>query len=41
MLRAAGFTVQAKADGDVYLCRVAPVPFGQYGPTAVYPAKGE
>lgn len=40
MLRAAGFTVEAQADGDVYFCRVAPVPFGQYGPTAVYPAKG-
>ena len=40
MLRAAGFTVEAQADGDVYFCRVAPVPFGQYGPAAVYPAKG-
>jgi tRNA (mo5U34)-methyltransferase len=41
MLRAAGFTVEAQADGDVYFCRVAPVPFADYGPAAVYPAKGE
>ena len=40
MLRAAGFSVEAQADGDVYFCRVAPVPFGQHGPAAVYPAKG-
>ena len=40
MLRAAGFTVEDTAEGDVYLCRVAPVPFAEYGPAAVYPAKG-
>ena len=38
MLRAAGFTVQQSEETDVYLCRVAPVPFGRYGPSAVYPA---
>jgi tRNA (mo5U34)-methyltransferase len=40
MLRAAGFTVEAQPDHDVYLCRVAPVPYAEYGPAAVYPAKG-
>lgn len=39
MLRAAGFTIEAQPEGDVYLCRVAPVPFARYGPAAVYPAK--
>ena len=37
MLRAAGFTVEGRADGDVYLCRTAPVPFAEFGPAAVYP----
>ena len=41
MLRAAGFTVEAHPESDVYLCRVAPVPYAKYGPAAVYPAKGE
>jgi tRNA (mo5U34)-methyltransferase len=40
MLRAAGFTVQAHPESEVYLCRVAPVPYGQWGPAAVYPANG-
>ena len=40
MLRAAGFTVEAQPEGDVYLCRVAPVPYAQHGPAAVYPVKG-
>ena len=39
-LRAAGFTIEAHPETEVYLCRVAPVPFGEWGPTAVYPAKG-
>ena len=38
MLRAAGFTVEARADHDVYLCRTAPVPFAEFGPAVVYPA---
>jgi len=38
MLRAAGFTIEAHPENEVYLCRVAPVPYGGYGPTAVYPA---
>jgi len=40
MLRAAGFTVEAQLEPEVYVCRVAEVPFGQYGPAAVYPQKG-
>jgi tRNA (mo5U34)-methyltransferase len=40
MLRAAGFTVEANPEADVYLCRVAPVPYAKYGPAAVYPATG-
>jgi tRNA (mo5U34)-methyltransferase len=40
MLRAAGFTVEAHPEPEVYLCRVAEVPFAQYGPAAVYPARG-
>ena len=42
MLRASGFTVETRAEAEVYLCRVAPVPFAQNGETmAAYPAKGE
>jgi len=40
MLRAAGFAIEAQPEPEVYLCRVAPVPYEQYGPAAVYPAKG-
>ena len=40
MLRAAGFIIEAQPEPEVYLCRVAPVPFAQYGPAAVYPSKG-
>jgi tRNA (mo5U34)-methyltransferase len=40
MLRAAGFTVETTPEADVYLCRVAPVPYNEYGPAAVYPARG-
>ena len=39
MLRAAGFTVEAHPEDEVYLCRVAPVPYAEWGPTAVYPAR--
>lgn len=39
MLRAAGFTIEARADGDVYVCRQAPVPYGDWGDAAVYPAR--
>lgn len=40
MLRAAGFAIEAQPEPEVYLCRVSEVPYSQYGPTAVYPAKG-
>lgn len=40
MLRAAGFAIEAQPEPEVYLCRAAPVPYEQYGPAAVYPAKG-
>jgi tRNA (mo5U34)-methyltransferase len=39
MLRAAGFTIEAQPEAEVYLCRTAPVPYGEWGPMAVYPAK--
>ena len=38
MLRAAGFVVEAHPEHDVYLCRVAPVRYAEYGSAAVYPA---
>jgi tRNA (mo5U34)-methyltransferase len=41
MLRAAGFTIEAQPEPEVYMCRVAPVPYAQYGPAVVYPAKGQ
>ncbi|MFS0848000.1 TIGR04290 family methyltransferase [Novosphingobium panipatense] len=41
MLRAAGFSIVAHPQPDVYLCRTAQVPFAGYGPAAVYPARGE
>jgi tRNA (mo5U34)-methyltransferase len=40
MLRAAGFIVEAHPEAEVYICRVAPVPFAERGPAAVYPARG-
>ncbi len=41
MLRSAGFTIEAHPEDEVYLCRVAPVPYAQWGPATVYPARGE
>ena len=40
LLRAAGFTIEANPESDVYLCRVAPVPYAEYGPVAVHAARG-
>lgn len=40
MLRAAGFAVEAGPVDEVYLCRVAPVPYAEWGAAAVYPARG-
>ncbi|PVX29325.1 TIGR04290 family methyltransferase [Sphingomonas pokkalii] len=39
MLRAAGFTIEANPEPEVYWCRITDVPFGEYGPTAVYPLR--
>lgn len=42
MLRAAGFTIESRPEGEVYLCRIAPVPYGDWGAgMAVYPAKAQ
>ncbi len=41
MLRAAGFTIEEQPEDEVYLCRVAPVPYADWGgQAAVYPARG-
>jgi tRNA (mo5U34)-methyltransferase len=40
MLRAAGFAIEANPEDEVCLCRVAPVPYAERGPAAVYPARG-
>ncbi|MCX8252613.1 hypothetical protein RHAL1_03206 [Beijerinckiaceae bacterium RH AL1] len=40
MLRAAGFSIECRPESEVYICRVAPVPYGDFGgPMAVYPRK--
>ena len=43
MLRATGFTIVARPEAEVMLCRAAPVPFAENSgaPMAVYPAKGQ
>lgn len=41
MLRAAGFAIEARPEDEVYLCRVAPVPYADWGGSAaIYPAGG-
>lgn len=41
LLRAAGFTIDAQPENEVYICRVAPIPFVEWmGKAAVYPAQG-
>ena len=41
MLRAAGFAIEAHPEAEVFLARIAPVPFADLagGPMAVYPAR--
>ena len=40
MLRAAGFTIESWPEEEVYLCRISPVPYRDWGASmAVYPAK--
>ena len=41
MLRAAGFAIEAHPEPEVYVCRIAPVPYSEYGSAAVYPAREE
>jgi len=41
MLRAAGFEILGNPESEVFLCRIAPVPYAQHGPAAVYPARGK
>jgi len=40
MLRSAGFSIEENPEPEVYMCRVAPVPYAKYGPAAVYPSRG-
>ena len=40
MLRSAGFTIETRAEDEVYICRRAEMPYGQWGPGAVYPHRG-
>ncbi|MBV9901123.1 MAG: TIGR04290 family methyltransferase [Alphaproteobacteria bacterium] len=40
MLRAAGFRIETRAEEEVYICRRAEMPYGQWGAGAVYPRKG-
>ena len=40
MLRAAGFTIEAQPEEEVYLCGLAPIPYAGWGGSmAVYPAR--
>ncbi|WP_232476126.1 TIGR04290 family methyltransferase [Flavisphingomonas formosensis] len=43
MLRSAGFAIEARPEEEVYLCRVAEIPFAGRGAGAgaVYPARGQ
>jgi tRNA (mo5U34)-methyltransferase len=40
MLRSAGFSIESRIEEEVYLCRKTERRFAQYGPAAVYPARG-
>ncbi|SOB79962.1 tRNA (mo5U34)-methyltransferase [Sphingomonas guangdongensis] len=40
MLRSAGFRIEAQPEPEVYLCSVTDLPYGRFGPNAVYPARG-
>lgn len=40
MLRASGFSIEQRIEDEVYLCRVAERPYGEWDPGVVYPAKG-
>jgi tRNA (mo5U34)-methyltransferase len=40
MLRASGFSIETRAEDEVYICRTAGLPYAQFGENAVYPAQG-
>jgi tRNA (mo5U34)-methyltransferase len=40
MLRASGFTIDTRAEDEVYICRRTEMPYGQWGAGAAYPTKG-
>ena len=40
MLRASGFEIVAHPEDEVFLARVTDVPYSQWGPASVYPARG-
>ena len=40
MLRSAGFRIESHPEEEVYICRVADVPYAEHGSGAVYPAQG-
>ena len=41
MLRAAGFTIETRAEDEVYICRRTDIPYAEQGAGAIYPAKGD
>ncbi|HEY0043556.1 MAG TPA: TIGR04290 family methyltransferase [Allosphingosinicella sp.] len=40
MLRASGFSIETRAEDEVYICRRAEMPYAQWGTGAVYPHRG-
>ena len=40
MLRSAGFTIETRAEDEVYICRRAEMPYAQWGAGPVYPQRG-
>jgi tRNA (mo5U34)-methyltransferase len=41
MLRAAGFRIESGPHDEVYICRIADIPYAGWGAGAVYPARGK
>jgi tRNA (mo5U34)-methyltransferase len=40
MLRASGFSIEVRAEDEVYICRRTEMPYAEWGAGAVYPARG-
>jgi tRNA (mo5U34)-methyltransferase len=40
MLRASGFRIESRPEEEVYICRIADVPYAEHGVGAAYPARG-